>query len=143
MQDVSGWQEIWEEKEERRENDGFWSVVLFVQRFFAERQANHMKTTSELLQKIRNMKKNDIGLLSGKDFSSPKIHIYLSGLLHGQGISNMDFFNNMDLERSYGYQILNDFVRISGINGPLSVNAAGIKCAEMHTNIKGLYDIIF
>lgn len=66
-----------------------------------------MKNTSELLQKIRKMKKSDINLLTGKDFSSPQIHFYLTDLLCEHGISNIDFFNKMELERSYGYQILN------------------------------------
>lgn len=66
-----------------------------------------MKTTNELLQKIRTMKKNDISLFADKDFSSPQIHFYLSDLLYEHGVSNMDFINKMNLERSYGYQILN------------------------------------
>lgn len=66
-----------------------------------------MKNTSELLQKIRKMKKSDINLLTGKDFSSPRIHFYLTDLLREHEISNIDFFNKMELERSYGYQILN------------------------------------
>lgn len=66
-----------------------------------------MKNTSELLREIKKMKKNDIGLLAGRDFSSPQIHFYLTDLLCGHDISNIDFFNKMGLERSYGYQILN------------------------------------
>ncbi len=66
-----------------------------------------MKTTNELLQKIRNMKKNDIGLFTDKDFTSPQIHFYLTDLLYKHGVSNMDFITKMNLERSYGYQILN------------------------------------
>lgn len=71
------------------------------------RKTMQIKTTGELLQKIKKMKKNEIGLLAGKDFSSPQIHIYLTDLLNGYGISNKDFFDKMELERSYGYQILN------------------------------------
>ncbi len=66
-----------------------------------------MKTTNELLHKIKKMKQSDIGLFTDKDFSSPKIHFYLSDLLREHGISSIDFFNKMGLERSYGYQILN------------------------------------
>lgn len=66
-----------------------------------------MKATSELLQKIKTMKKSDISLLSDKDFSSPRIHFYLTDLLWKHNVSNVDFFTKMNLERSYGYQILN------------------------------------
>lgn len=64
-----------------------------------------MKNTKELLNRIK--KKKDMEFLKEKDFKCPRVHYYLSDLLREHGMSKVDFITKMNLEKGYGYQILN------------------------------------
>lgn len=66
-----------------------------------------MKSTKELLSRIKKSDKNDLGFLADKDFKCPQIRYYLADLLKEHNISSAEFIRQMNLERSYGYQILN------------------------------------
>lgn len=66
-----------------------------------------MKPTKELINQIKNRKEGDMEFLEEQDFKCPKIQYYLSDLLREGGISSREFIREMNLERSYGYQILN------------------------------------
>lgn len=66
-----------------------------------------MKNTTELISKIRKSKKNNVDFLINEDFYCPKIQYYLSDLLRAHEISNGDYIRALNLERGYGYQILN------------------------------------
>lgn len=66
-----------------------------------------MKNTTELICKIKKHKKNNMGFLIDEDFSCPQIQYYLSDLLRAHEISNGDYIRALNLERGYGYQILN------------------------------------
>lgn len=66
-----------------------------------------MKSTKELIKKIRNRDKNDLGFLTDKDYKCPQIHYYLADLLNEHHISSAEFIRQMNMERGYGYQILN------------------------------------
>lgn len=64
-----------------------------------------MKDTKELLNRIRE--KKDVEFLKEKDFKCPQVHYYLSDLLQEREMSKIDFITKINLERGYGYQILN------------------------------------
>ncbi len=66
-----------------------------------------MKPTKELINQIKNRKEGDMEFLEAQDFKCPQIQYYLSDLLREGGISSREFIREMNLERSYGYQILN------------------------------------
>lgn len=66
-----------------------------------------MKNTTELIGKIRKSKKNNMSFLVDEDFYCPQIQYYLSDLLRTHEISNGDYIRALNLERGYGYQILN------------------------------------
>lgn len=66
-----------------------------------------MKPTKELINQIKNRKKGDMDFLQEQDFKCPQIQYYLADLLGEKGISRGDFIREMNLERSYGYQIIN------------------------------------
>lgn len=64
-----------------------------------------MKSTKELINQIKSS--SNLCFLKDKDFKCPQIHYYLSDLLREYGISGMEFIKKLNLDRSYGYQILN------------------------------------
>lgn len=66
-----------------------------------------MKRTSELIKKIKKADKKDLRFLTDKDYKCPQIQYYLADLLNEHHISSAEFIRQMNIERSYGYQILN------------------------------------
>lgn len=66
-----------------------------------------MKSTKELIGRIQKSDKSDLRFLENKDFKCPQIQYYLADLLKEHEISSAEFIRQMNLERSYGYQILN------------------------------------
>lgn len=66
-----------------------------------------MKDTIEIVNKITNCDRNDTGFLNDADMYCPQIHYYLADLLRAHEMSNSDFIKALNLERSYGYQLLN------------------------------------
>lgn len=66
-----------------------------------------MKSTKELIGRIQRSDKGDLRFLGDKDFKCPQIQYYLADLLKEHDISSAEFIRQMNLERSYGYQILN------------------------------------
>jgi len=66
-----------------------------------------MKNTNELINRIKDWKKEDISFLQDKEFSCPEIQYYLADLIISHGMSNAQYIQKMNLERSYGYQLLN------------------------------------
>lgn len=66
-----------------------------------------MKSTKELIKKIKNRDKNDLNFLTDKDYKCPQIQYYLADLLNEHQVSSAEFIRQMNMERSYGYQILN------------------------------------
>lgn len=66
-----------------------------------------MKSTKELIKKIKSADRQDRDFLNDNDFKCPQIQYYLADLLGEHNISSVEFIQQMGLERSYGYQILN------------------------------------
>ena len=66
-----------------------------------------MKDTSEIINKINSYDKTNIDFLNDTDFQCPQIQYYLADLLHTHKVSCKDYINALNLERSYGYQLLN------------------------------------
>ena len=66
-----------------------------------------MKDTSEIINKINSYDKANIDFLNDTDFQCPQIQYYLADLLHTHEVSCKDYINALNLERSYGYQLLN------------------------------------
>lgn len=66
-----------------------------------------MKSTKELVKKIKSLDRQDRDFLNDNDFKCPQIQYYLSDLLREHNISCVEFIQQMNLERGYGYQILN------------------------------------
>lgn len=66
-----------------------------------------MKPTKELINQIKNRKKGDMDFLKEQAFKEVQIQYYLADLLREKGVSRGEFIREMNLERSYGYQILN------------------------------------
>ncbi|MDD6491902.1 MAG: hypothetical protein PUG54_06740 [Firmicutes bacterium] len=66
-----------------------------------------MKETKELINQIKNRNEKDLDFLDEKDFQCPQIHYYLLDILRENEMSNAEFFMKLNLERSYGYQLLN------------------------------------
>lgn len=66
-----------------------------------------MKDTIEIVNKITNRDRNDTGFLNDTDLYCPQIHYYLADLLRAHEVSNSDYIKALNLERSYGYQLLN------------------------------------
>lgn len=66
-----------------------------------------MKDTIEIVNQIINSDKNNIGFLDDTDLYCPQIHYYLSDLLRTHDVSSSDYIKALNLERSYGYQLLN------------------------------------
>lgn len=65
-----------------------------------------MKSTDELICMIKDADKNNLSFLTDKDFECRKIHYYLLDLLKAHDIPPAEFIRQMNIERSYGYQIL-------------------------------------
>lgn len=66
-----------------------------------------MKNTNELINRIKDWKKEELSFLQGKEFRSPEIQYYLADLIRRHEMSNAQYIQKMNLERSYGYQLLN------------------------------------
>lgn len=66
-----------------------------------------MKSTKELIKKIKSIGRQDRDFLNDNDFKCPQIQYYLADLLREHNISYVEFIQQMNLERGYGYQILN------------------------------------
>lgn len=66
-----------------------------------------MKSTEELIDQLKKFGRKNLGFLESKDFVCPKIHYYLADILRSNGMSNREYIDQMNLERSYGYQLLN------------------------------------
>lgn len=66
-----------------------------------------MKNTRELINWIKSRNKKDISFLEDEEFECPKIQYYLADILRNHEMSNAKYITEMNLERSYGYQMLN------------------------------------
>lgn len=66
-----------------------------------------MKNTNELINRIKDWKKEELSFLQDKEFRSPEIQYYLADLIRRHEMSNAQYIQKMNLERSYGYQLLN------------------------------------
>lgn len=66
-----------------------------------------MKSTKELIKKIKRIDRYDRDFLNDNDFKCPQIQYYLADLLREHNISYVEYIQQMNLERGYGYQILN------------------------------------
>ena len=66
-----------------------------------------MKDTTEIVNKITNCDRNSAEFLDDADLYCPQIHYYLTDLLRAHEMSNSDYIKALNLERSYGYQLLN------------------------------------
>lgn len=66
-----------------------------------------MKSTKELIHRLKTMDKSNLNILADKDFKCPRIQYYLANLLREHELSPTAFISEMNLERSYGYQMLN------------------------------------
>ena len=66
-----------------------------------------MKSTQELLNRIRDRETEDPSFLRDPDFSCPPAAIYMCGLLAEQGMTTKDAIQALGLDRSYGYQLFN------------------------------------
>lgn len=64
-----------------------------------------MKDTTELLHQIRSHRDPDF--VTCADYNCPSIHYYLSDLLRLNSFSNIAYFRELNIDKSYGYQILN------------------------------------
>lgn len=66
-----------------------------------------MKKTTQLLHRIKNASKNDLSFLEDKDFKDVSLPYYLCDLLAAYHMSKIQYIWDMNLDRTYGYQILN------------------------------------
>lgn len=66
-----------------------------------------MKSTEELIDQLKKSSKKTLDFLESKDFVCPKIHYYLADILRSNGMSSREYIMKMNLDRSYGYQLLN------------------------------------
>lgn len=66
-----------------------------------------MKETGDLIKQIRKLGRNDRSFLEDKDFKCPEIRYYLADILREHEMSAAEYIVKMNLERSYGYQLLN------------------------------------
>lgn len=66
-----------------------------------------MKKTTQLLHRIKNASKNDLSFLEDKDFKDVSLPYYLCDLLAAHHMSKIQYILDMNLDRTYGYQILN------------------------------------
>ena len=73
-----------------------------------------MRDTSEIINKIKSYDKTNTDFLSDTDFQCPQIQYYLADLLRVHGMSGKNYINALNLERSYGYQLLSGRRKLSG-----------------------------
>jgi len=66
-----------------------------------------MKNTRELINRIKNRNRKDVSFLEDEEFDCPKIQYYLADILRSHEMSGVEYITKMNLERSYGYQMLN------------------------------------
>lgn len=66
-----------------------------------------MKATDELLHQIKEQKVQDISFLKEKEYSCPPIHLYLQTLLMERGFRVRDVIWQLNVDRTYGYQMFN------------------------------------
>ena len=66
-----------------------------------------MKKTAQLMNKIKSSSRMRPEFLEDPDFTCPRFHYYLADLLRERQMSPQEYFRLQNLERSYGYQILN------------------------------------
>ena len=64
-----------------------------------------MKNTTELLHQIRNHRRPDF--VTSSDYNCPSIRYYLSDLLRLNSFTSIAYFRELNIDKSYGYQILN------------------------------------
>lgn len=66
-----------------------------------------MKDTGDLIEQLKNRNRKDMSFLEDKDFKCPEIQYYLADLLRSHEMSGVEYIKKMNLDRSYGYQLLN------------------------------------
>lgn len=66
-----------------------------------------MINTTEIINRIKKNKTGDLCFLNDADNRCPQIHYYLADLLQTHEMSSKDYIKALNLERSYGYQLLN------------------------------------
>ncbi|MGN0377427.1 MAG: helix-turn-helix domain-containing protein [Suilimivivens sp.] len=66
-----------------------------------------MKSTGDLIDQLKNRNKKDLDFLKDKDFKCPEMRYYLADLLRTHKMTSAEYIEKMNLDRSYGYQLLN------------------------------------
>lgn len=66
-----------------------------------------MKNTGDLIEQLKNRRKDDLDFLKEKEYECPKLCYYLADLLYSHGMTSAEYIAIMNLDRSYGYQLLN------------------------------------
>ena len=66
-----------------------------------------MKSTQELLNRLRERDGSDLSFLRDPDFSCPSAAIYMAGLLAERRMTAKEAIQALGLDRSYGYQLFN------------------------------------
>ena len=66
-----------------------------------------MKSTQELLNRLRERDGADLSFLRDPDFSCPSAAIYMAGLLAERRMTAKEAIQALGLDRSYGYQLFN------------------------------------
>lgn len=66
-----------------------------------------MINTTEFINRIKKSKASNLSFLNDADYRCPQIHYYLADLLQTHDMSSRDYIKALNLERSYGYQLLN------------------------------------
>ena len=66
-----------------------------------------MKSTQELLNRLRDRDGEDTAFLRDPDFACPSAAIYMAGLLAERGMTAKEAIQALGLDRSYGYQLFN------------------------------------
>ena len=66
-----------------------------------------MKSTQQLLHQIRGRESTDLSFLGESDYTCPPAAIYINSLLAERDMTAKDAIRALDLDKSYGYQMLN------------------------------------
>lgn len=66
-----------------------------------------MKSTGDLIEQLKNRNEKDLDFLKDKDFKCPEMQYYLADLLCTHKMTSAEYIKKMNLDRSYGYQLLN------------------------------------
>ena len=66
-----------------------------------------MKSTQELLNRLRERSEEDLDFLRDPDFACPSAAIYMASLLAEHGMTAKEIIQALGLDRSYGYQLFN------------------------------------